>query len=1121
MRKNWLAKSLSLIIALLMMLSFASCNFGQGGEGGTEADTQADTQADTSLDTSDIQTDVSSESDSEKASESTSESKKEESESDGESESSGGDQTPACEHPYAANVDGHWKPACPVCGKPEGRSQDHEYEQRLEDEGDAWLYIFRCKICKYAAYELSVPYAINSFYSAGELSGIDTNKTFTSDFYFDAGTGYAGFKMSGGGSGTVKVVESEDEDLESGRYAVMKVRLPSSQTGFSVSVRSVAASSSFSMAFSDFNPGWVTIVVDMTKAVGEDKNGNKTGYVQNSSEEYYLGYFGINGRVTSGEHFDVSYVMFCDTLEEALSFTENDMQLYVYSDIAKGERTEEIRPCVDENGNPIEHKITSDENGHTVEEACRQCGLAAVKNEPHSFAQIRVDGKLTYACSVCHYLQYGDYINKIFSAQEINKNAVTYYKVDKSLLTEGETEYTRFVGRGTTAQVIFARNNYASSDTEEAAAFPVGGGNLLVVRMRTNAPEVKFRILVSSVAGKEKEVIFPTSLATVVSEPDAENTEYGWTTYIIDLPRAVPAVYLPDENGEYKVHNFYLQMGTNTGLDYTSEVYYDIDFMAFVDTWSEVKTLVPDQTVVKVNATNDGTLVKTQEQECVGEHSWGENIDGNTYTYLCVNCGKTVKTVTLPSFAKAYFSGYEIARNAAVYALAGTRSVIFENDTVYGRVNGCAEIWWMRSQKDYTGGTTGGSLDNKAIDVGEAKYMVVRLKTENTAKNFEFYISTTGKNGTPRTEAEVTDKKPITVPTTSGMTTITSPVQASVAGEWTTYVFDLEALIPEYYVKDAATGHYILDTFGVPFSQDVDMDVEFIAFVEGGWAEIDALTPDETVVFATHQKNKTYSIMETATGKCADQHSYLYEGEEQPDGSVIYTYACGGCGDKLYEKNVGSAVTKFFSGNDVAFGASTYALSGTKAVGVGDDGVFYGRVANHAEIWWMRHQQDFKGSTGGNLDNKFIDVGEAKYFVFRLRTSDPSKGFEFYLSTTGKNGDGYSVSADGTVTKPTVNGYTAFSTPVSQTATAGEWITYVFNLEEIFSDYYVKDPETGHYILDTFAITYPQGYEADVEFMAFVDGDLGDIAELTSDDTAVVVTHSKNKTYEIIDLTIE
>ena len=1114
MKKTWLAKILlALLLALLMLVSLASCDLfkNDAGNGGVKPDTEAET-----FDESETNVNEESESSDETLPADTNDGETEESETE-----DNGD-APTCVHNYTADITGHWKPACEICGKPSGSPQTHEYEQKLEDEGDAWLYIFRCKICKFAAYELSVPYSINSFYSAGELEGIDTNKTFNSAFAFDSGTGYAGFTMSGGGSGTIKIVESEDTDLESGKYAVMKVRLPSSQTGFTVTIRSVGTEGSFSMAFTDFNPGWTTIIVDMTTAVGEDKNGNKTGYVPNASEEYYLGYFGINGRVVSGEHFDVSYVMFCDTIEEAMAFTEDDMQLYIYNNIATGERTDVVKPCVDENGNPIEHKITSDENGHTVEEPCYQCGLAAVKNEPHTFAQLRVDGKLTYACSVCHYLQYGDYINKYFSSEQIFKNGVTYYKVDKALLTEDETEFTRFTGRGTTAQVIYARNNYASSDTEEAAAFPVGSGNLLIVRMRTNTPDVKFRILIGAIAGKEKEVIFPTSLATVVSEPGAETTEYGWTTYIIDLPRAVPAVYTADENGEYKIHNFYFQMGTDKGLDYTADVYYDIDFVAFVDTWSEVKTLVPDETVIKVNATNDGTVVKTKEQECVGEHSWGENVDGHVYNYLCVNCGTPLKTVTLDKSVTKYISGFEAARNAAVYAVSGTKEVLVDPDnTIFGRVANHSEIWWSRHQHDYSYGSTGGGLDNKYMDVGNAKYFVIRFRTSNTAKNLEFYISTTGKNGTPRTEEEVTDTKPITIPTTSGSIVFSTPAAAAVAGEWTTYVFDLEKLVPEYYVKDSETGTYIIDTFGIAYSKDYNADIEFMAFVEGGWAEIDALTPDETAVFVTHYKNKTYSIMETATGKCADgQHSYLYTGNPNADGSTTYTYACGGCGDLLYSKRVESAVTKFISGNEVAFGASLYAASGTKEIGIDDDGVFYGRVSNHSEIWWARHQQDFYGMTGDVLNNKFYDVGEAKYFVIRFRTDNVAKGFEFYLSTTEKNGTPRTedeVTENRPIYVPTTNGFTAFTTPVSTAATANKWITYVFNLEEIFSDYYIKDPATGHYIIDTFAIAYGKDYNADVEFMAFVEGDWSDIDALTPDETVVYVTHYKNKTFAVVD----
>lgn len=132
-------------------------------------------------------------------------------------------------------------------------------------------------------------------------------------------------------------------------------------------------------------------------------------------------------------------------------------------------------------------------------------------------------------------------------------------------------------------------------------------------------------------------------------------------------------------------------------------------------------------------------------------------------------------------------------------------------------------------------------------------------------------------------------------------------------------------------------------------------------------------------------------------------------------------------------------------------------------------------------------------------------------------TEADSKYVQFSLSITGKNGEGYSKAPDGTVTPPTTSGYATLAAPVEKTSATGEQITYVFDLEEIFSDYYVKDEETGHYIIDTFLITYARECSVDIEFMAFVDGDFADIGKLTSDDTVIYVTHATQKTYVVKD----
>ena len=923
------------------------------------------------------------------------------------------------EHDYASNSDGHWKPACEHCGKEAGKVQNHEYDESVEDGGDSWIYSFVCKICNFAAYEQEVHYGINAFYAPGDLAAIDTANALSGNFTFEMGTGFAGFTKSSKDNGTLKLVENAEIDGESGRYLVMKVRLPSSQSGFSVSVRSTSAANNFRMVFEDLRPGWVTIIADMTTAVSAE-----SGYLPTADGEYYLSYLGIDIKAPAEERFDIAYVMLCSSIDDAEAFAANEKQVYEYTNVAKNEREFTKRACVDANGNEIKHTFVSDEHGHTVENACYQCGLAAVVNEAHSFVQMRVDGILTYACAVCEYLEYGSYLNKYFSAEALYNSAETYYRVDKSLIDENGCNFVRFNGKGGQAQVIFARNNYASSESEEAAAFPVGNGHLLIVRMRTNVPAVMFRLFLSTIEGKEKEIVIPASLMTVISDTDADSVEYGWTTYVIDLPRAIPSVFIADGNDEYKMHNFYLHIGTGSGEVFSPDVYFDFDFIAFVNSWDGVKNLVVDETVVKVNATNNGTLVKTQEQKCIGIHSYGEEVDGNIYTYACANCGSVLKSVTVPDSTTRYFSGYEIARNAVSYdSSAGSRDVIAEEEDIFGRVRNYEQIWWMRDQKDFSSGGTGAALNGRTMDVGQAKYLVIRLKTDNTAKGLTFYISTTGKNGTPRTEEEVTETKPITVPTTSGYAAVTSPLGAATVNEWITFVFDLETLIPQYYVKDSETGSYVIDTFGFWYSNNYDLDLDFMAFVEGGWEEIDAITPDDEIVYVTHPKNKTYSVLQAATGKCLTC-SYAYTSVENNNGSSTYKYSCSVCGTIAASHNVSAGVNKYYALN-------TFTKYGGIDNGImGENGVVY-------------RSYGFAGKTGHiyvNAANTYTDIGAdtGGVLVLKYRASGEAN-VQIEIGTEDRNvlGGGTANSVDGDV-----------SMYVLAAKVSTEWCVMVINLSE-------------------------------------------------------------------------
>ena len=64
-------------------------------------------------------------------------------------------------------------------------------------------------------------------------------------------------------------------------------------------------------------------------------------------------------------------------------------------------------------------------------------------------------------------------------------------------------------------------------------------------------------------------------------------------------------------------------------------------------------------------------------------------------------------------------------------------------------------------------------------------------------------------------------------------------------GEWVTYVVDLSAVCADYYKKVDGQDFYEIDTFY--FHVQGSNDIAYVAFVEGGWAEIDALVEEDVV----------------------------------------------------------------------------------------------------------------------------------------------------------------------------------------------------------------------------------------------------------------------------------
>ena len=833
-------------------------------------------------------------------------------------------------HDYTWTIDGHWKPACEHCGKKSGTSVPHEFELEIEDEGDLWLYSFVCGVCRFAASEQEVPYEINDFYSAGDFLNKLESTGLGKSFNCQAGIGFTQYSSDKGGSISINILKGAEPVFPSGKFLVMKVRLGASQKNFSVSVKSSSAGAAYTMTFSDLRNGWASIIVDLTKAYvdGTDSSGNAIvkGFVPDAYDNYYLTDLSISGKAAKGESFDVSYVMICDTIEDATAFVEGDPNVYVYNDVVNDDAETEDKVCVDEDGNPIIHEYIPSETGHTLLESCTQCGIAAVTNAPHTYTQMIIDGELTYACSACKWLQFGHNINKYFSALDISSMATTYYQIsNKGVIEEKDLEYASFAGKGNTAQVIFSRDNAASSAIEQAAAFGVGKANLFIIRMRTNTPAVSFAITFRSAVTGATQITLELPLSMT-----ADNE---WATYIVDLTRVIPGSYVPDENGNFTLGTFYYHIGYK---DFTSAVTYDVEYMAFVDQWDEVKALVSDEQMVNVTGSGRGQLVNTADRTCVGEHAYATTKTDDGWKLVCASCGHPAKDFGVGANIEKFMPA-EILQNVRTDSDGKIDLAFMEEDgESFIRLSNLIPngAGWM--------GLT--FVSGEANVTGQYMIMKVRLGENGLGTNcLSMYTGTTVGL---KSEGQATAFKMVE------------------DGEWHYVVIDLAARMgdPATYLKPNEDDSYTVKYLQIrPFSntqctygtdeegkrvygqkvmEDDYLDIGFIAYCDS--------LDDFKDIIKTENYEWSVSTGESAIRKTTDHSCVTHSVSVEVTGSSQKA-ACIFCGDVMRDFTLPEAINWY----------STYSVAGTYQATVAKE-----MYDEETGLVFNR----FTGSTGGHLN---------------------------------------------------------------------------------------------------------------------------------------------------------
>ena len=461
------------------------------------------------------------------------------------------------------------------------------------------------------------------------------------------------------------------------------------------------------------------------------------------------------------------------------------------------------------------------------------------------------------------------------------------------------------------------------------------------------------------------------------------------------------------------------------------------------------------------------------DADCAHEASiyWLSNGDG-TDSYRCSACFTDYARVKVPESVTLYYSPYEFATTAKQY-FGGECSFNLTDGVYYATSDGNLEIHWARNHEDQGDGNT--ALD-ATIEVGNAKYFVIKVKSTDTAAKLNLRISTPGKShdGTNRGYIAAHILKENVTKT----------------GDWTTYVIDLEAVYNGYYIKNDGETTYTLDTYF--YGCAGEFDVAYVAFVEDDWSAIKTLTGEDVVTKITNANGDSMAV-NTTDGGCVAEHGNITE--TLTDNACTYT--CDTCGIVLKTITLTDGVEVFYSAYNMStpvasatpnkLTPNTHANMSSKEFKFENGTPYFTFTGTGStfQLIWMRDT-----GSASTHEKYCVDMGQARYMVIKARgIVDASDLVRVYFNTAGSTAD-----------------VTRFKLPLNA-AGAGEWGVYVIDMSTVLSDNYVKSEDT--YKLDCFYITYNGNLATtetiDIGYVAFVE-DWTDIDSIVDEETVYNVT---------------
>ena len=428
----------------------------------------------------------------------------------------------------------------------------------------------------------------------------------------------------------------------SGRYMIMKVRVGVNglgQTYLTMYTSTQKASlnnndQKCAVKVSEDNE-WHIVVVDLAARTGQNKDGVwQTEFTENNGT-YTTTFLQIrpfsNAQTTNeaDDYMDIAYIAYCDDLDDINDVVKEEKYEWSTGNTSCAVRYVATNYCVTHPGEKVEESATA----------------------------------IIYSCTACaaefDRESYPESTNKYLGSNYINNrpSGGTHRITSSGRLNENGTVYYRFNGQNQTGQIFWTRMGYDGSGKQWADyqlnPFNVGKAKYVVVKMRGNNDISSVRFNVGTIVGEASYDNYDNMKVGGVNIPQNALNGTDWTYFVVDIAKAMPGAWNANSGGTYDV--CYLQFTFN-GETFTTDTYFDISYIAFVDDWSEVSALTGQNTVDFIYKSGLNAKINTASGECAGNHVVKETITGNVYKYTCLACDKVLAEKTVSTDVNWYAS---------------------------------------------------------------------------------------------------------------------------------------------------------------------------------------------------------------------------------------------------------------------------------------------------------------------------------------------------------------------------------------------------------------------------------------------------------------------------------